>query len=248
MIKVENLKKSFGKIEAVKDISFTVEPGEIVGLLGPNGAGKTSCMRIISGLVKPSSGKVSVGGTDVVEHAQEVQSKLGVMPDGGGLYGRLSARENIAYFGRLHKLDSQTLTRRIDELINLLHMEDIIDRPTAGFSHGETTKVALARATIHNPNYILLDEPTNGLDVLTTKAVRQLLLQLKSDGKAIIFSSHLMHEVNHLCDRAIIVAKGNIAASGTLDQLLQQTHTQSFEDAFVALAYDKGREQEFASA
>ena len=239
MIQVERLQKTFGSVHAVKDISFSVQAGEIVGLLGPNGAGKTTCMRIISGLVKPTSGRVTVGGINVAHQAQRVQGILGVMPDGGGLYGRLSARENIAYFGKLHGLSAQTLARRIEEITARLHMADIIDRPTAGFSHGEKTKVALARATIHDPDYILLDEPTNGLDVLTTKAVRQLLLQLKSAGKAIIFSSHLMHEVNHLCDRAIIVAKGRIAASGQLQQLLSQTGATTFEDAFVSLAYDK---------
>jgi len=160
------------------------------------------------------------------------------MPDGGGLYARLTARENIAYFGRLYKISSPILKQRIEDLVERLHMQDIIDRPTLGFSHGEKTKVALARATIHNPDYILLDEPTNGLDVLTTKAVRQLLLQLKQEGKAIIFSSHLMHEVNHLCDRAVIVAKGRVAASGSLPELLAQTGRENFEDAFVKLAYD----------
>ena len=237
MIEVSQLQKSFGAIQAVKNISFTVAPGEIVGLLGPNGAGKTTCMRIISGLVQPTAGTVMVGGKNVATQAQQVQANLGVMPDGGGLYARLTARENIAYFGKLHNIDATTLRRRIDEQIERLHMQDIIDRPTLGFSHGETTKVALARATIHNPDYILLDEPTNGLDVLTTKAVRNLLLQLKQGGKAIIFSSHLMHEVNHLCDRAVIVAKGEVAASGTLPELLEQTASTNFEDAFVRLAY-----------
>jgi sodium transport system ATP-binding protein len=238
VIQVEQLKKTFGKVQAVKDVSFTVNPGEIVGLLGPNGAGKTTCMRIISGLVLPSSGRVTVGGLDVIKDVQTVQQSLGVMPDGGGLYSRLTARENIAYFGKLHKISPPALKQRINELVERLHMQDIIDRPTQGFSHGEHTKVALARATIHNPDYILLDEPTNGLDVLTTKAVRQLLLQLKQEGRAIIFSSHLMHEVNHLCERAIIIAKGQVAASGSLDELLKLTGTTHFEDAFVKLAYD----------
>lgn len=239
MIEVNSLQKSFGKVQAVKNISFSVAQGEIVGLLGPNGAGKTTCMRTISGLVKPSSGSVIIDGLDVNQQRQEVQAKLGVMPDGGGLYERLTARENIAYYGKLRGLSKTHIAARIAELAECLHMQDIIDRRTQGFSHGEKTKVALARATIHNPQYILLDEPTNGLDVLTTKAVRRLLLQLKQEGKAIIFSSHLMHEVSHLCDRAIIVAKGQVAASGTLENLMEDTSTNTFEDAFVKLAYEE---------
>ena len=236
-IVVDQLQKQFGKVKAVADISFTVNAGEIVGLLGPNGAGKTTCMRIISGLVKPSAGRVLVNDFDVSKQAQKVQANLGVMPDGGGIYGRLTARENIQYFGKLHKLNPIVLRQRIDDLVARLHMEDIIDRPTTGFSHGEQTKVALARAIIHDPDYILLDEPTNGLDVVTTRAVRELLQQLKQAGKAIIFSSHLMHEVNHLCDRAIVVAHGTVVARGSLDELLIQTGMSQFEDAFVALAY-----------
>ena len=237
MIKVEQLQKSFGKVQAIKNISFAVEPGEIVGLLGPNGAGKTTCMRIICGLVKATSGTVHVGEFDVGQQAQQVQNQLGVLPDGGGLYSRLTARENIAYFGRLRGMSKLAIDQRMDELVEVLHMGDIIDRKTLGFSHGETTKVALARAIIHNPAYILLDEPTNGLDVLTTKAVRHLLLQLKQEGKCIIFSSHLMHEVNNLCDRAIIVAKGCVAAGGKLQELLALSNSDNFEDAFVKLAY-----------
>ncbi len=239
MIEVKSLHKKFGKVVAVDDVSFSIYPGEIVGLLGPNGAGKTTSMRIISGLVKQTSGEVMIGGIDVASQPQAVQTLLGVMPDGGGLYARLTARENIRYFGELHGVGRNKIKERIDYLIDLLHMDDIIDRRVDGFSHGEKTKVALARAIIHDPDYILLDEPTNGLDVLTTRAVRTLLLTLKSQGKVIIFSSHLMHEVDHLCDRAIVVAKGRVVASGTLNELKQQTATNTFEDAFVQLAYEK---------
>jgi len=238
MIEVNSLHKKFGKVVAVENVSLSIHSGEIVGLLGPNGAGKTTTMRIISGLVKQTSGEVIIGGIDVATQPQAVQTLLGVMPDGGGLYTRLTARENIRYFGELHGVARKKIKERIDYLMDLLHMDDIIDRRVDGFSHGERTKVALARAIIHDPDYILLDEPTNGLDVLTTRAVRTLLLTLKAQGKVIVFSSHLMHEVDHLCDRAIVVAKGKVVASGTLSELKQKTGTDTFEDAFVRLAYE----------
>lgn len=237
MIEVEQLHKRFGSVVAVEDVSFCIQPGEIVGLLGPNGAGKTTSMRVISGLVKASSGTVRVGGVDVRRDPQAVQRQLGVMPDGGGLYKRLTAQENIAYFGQLQGLNSAALEQRIAELTEILGMETIIDRYADGFSHGERTKVALARAIVHQPDYVLLDEPTNGLDVLTTRAVRKLLLRLKAQGRAVVFSSHLMHEVSHLCDRAIVIAKGRVAASGSLQELKAASGRGSIEDAFVHFAY-----------
>lgn len=237
MIEVERLHKHFGALRAVDDVSFRVRPGEIVGLLGPNGAGKTTTMRIISGLVRPTSGQVRLPSVDVIRQPQAAQRRLGVMPDGGGLYQRLTARENIAYFAELQGLSRRQLQERIEELTDLLGMGDIIDRRAEGFSRGERTKVALARAIVHRPDYILLDEPTNGLDVLTTRAVRKLLLQLRSEGRAIIFSSHLMHEVDHLCDRAVIIARGRVVAEGSLAELETATGRRSVEDAFVHLAY-----------
>ncbi len=239
MIEVNNLQKTFGKVVAVEDISLSINPGEIVGLLGPNGAGKTTTMRIISGLVKKTAGSVFVNGINVDEEPQRAQQQLGVMPDGGGLYTRLTAIENIRYFGELHKIPKQKLQQKIDELVGILGMESIAHRRAEGFSHGERTKVCLARAIVHSPDYILLDEPTNGLDVLTTRAVRKLLLNQKEQGKAIIFSSHLMHEVNYLCDRALIVSKGRVSAQGTLQELILQSEQSTIEDAFVDLAYGK---------
>ncbi|MEX1031819.1 MAG: ATP-binding cassette domain-containing protein [Cellvibrionaceae bacterium] len=240
MIEVKQLHKRFGSVVAVEDVSFSIAPGEIVGLLGPNGAGKTTTMRIVSGLVMATAGSVNVGGIDVLVDPQKVQAQLGVMPDGGGLYQRLTARENIAYFGELQGLSTSVVAERIAALSETLGMQTIIDRRAEGFSHGERTKVALARALVHQPQYVLLDEPTNGLDVLTTRAVRKLLLQLKSEGRAVIFSSHLMHEVNHVCDRAIVIANGRVAASGTLEQLMSQSGQPEIEDAFVHLAYGEG--------
>jgi len=239
MIEVTQLRKVFGKVVAVDNISFSIRPGEIVGLLGPNGAGKTTTMRIISGLVKKTAGRVLVNGIDVDTDPQLAQKQLGVMPDGGGLYTRLTAIENIRYFGELHKIPKQSLQQKIDELVYILGMESIAHRRAEGFSHGERTKVCLARAIVHSPDYILLDEPTNGLDVLTTRAVRKLLLALKAQGKAIVFSSHLMHEVNYLCDRALIVSDGQVSAQGTLQELMLQAEQDNIEDAFVHLAYGK---------
>ncbi|MCW8196570.1 ATP-binding cassette domain-containing protein [Proteobacteria bacterium 005FR1] len=237
MIEVSSLHKRFGKVIAVDEVSFRIDRGEIVGLLGPNGAGKTTTMRVISGLVRATSGSVQVDGIDVMERPQAVQRRLGVMPDGGGLYKRLTARENIAYFGQLQGLPPELLAERIDQLEELLGMEQIIDRRVEGFSHGERTKVALARAIVHRPDYVLLDEPTNGLDVLTTRAVRKLLLNLKSEGRAVVLSSHLMHEVSQVCDRVIVVSGGRVVADGSLDQLRQLSECENLEDAFVRLAY-----------
>lgn len=237
MIEVNDLHKRFGAVVAVESVSFTIKPGEIVGLLGPNGAGKTTTMRIISGLTRPSAGSVRVAGMDVVAQPQQVQARLGVMPDGGGLYKRLTARENIGYFGELQGMSAVRLKDRIEQLSEILGMGGIIDRRADGFSHGERTKVALARAIVHDPDYVLLDEPTNGLDVMTTRAVRRLLLSLKDEGKAVVFSSHLMHEVGHLCDRAIIVASGRVTATGSLDDLRRESGCEDLEDAFVHFAY-----------
>ncbi|GAB1259464.1 ABC transporter ATP-binding protein [Aurantivibrio plasticivorans] len=237
MIEVRNLRKTYGPVVAVDDVSFSVSPGEIVGLLGPNGAGKTTTMRMLTGLIKKTSGEILIDGKDIESQLTLLRTTLGSLPDGAGLYPRLTARENIIYFGSLYNLPKKQLHQRLDELIALLHMEAIIDRRTQGFSHGEQTKVALARTLIHDPRIILLDEPTNGLDVLTTRAVRQLLLQLKQENKIIIFSSHLMHEVDHLCDRAVVVANGKVTASGSLTELKKETASETFEDAFVKLAY-----------
>ncbi|PCK04696.1 MAG: ABC transporter ATP-binding protein [Alteromonadaceae bacterium] len=237
MINVSNLHKKFGKVTAIEDISFNANKGEIFGLLGPNGAGKTTTLRIIYGLFRASSGKVLVDGIDVNEAALTVQKKLGVLPDGGNLYTRLTARENIRYFGQLQGLDKQQLQNNIERYCEILGMENIIDRKTAGFSQGERMKVALARAIVHDPEYILLDEPTNGLDVVTTRAVRNLLLTLKSEGKCVIFSSHLMHEVNNLCDRVGIISAGKLTAEGSIPNIIERANTEQLEDAFIHFAY-----------
>ncbi len=242
MIEVRNLRKTFGKLVAVDDVSFCARGGEIFGLLGPNGAGKTTTLRMLYGLLKPTAGQLTIDGMDVRHRPLDVQKRLGVLPDGGGLYSRLTARENIAYFGHLHGMDAKAVVRSIDAFSERLDMGNILDRKTHGFSQGERMKVSLVRALVHNPDYILLDEPTNGLDVLTTRAVRRLLLQLKDEGKCIIFSSHLMHEVAQLCDRVAIVVQGQVAAQGSVAEVQQHAGVATMEDAFTFFAY--GREHD----
>lgn len=239
MIEVTNLRKVFGNVIAVEDMSFRAKRGEILGLLGPNGAGKTTSLRMLYGLLQPTAGTLTVDAIDVHKQPLLVQKRMGVLPDGGGLYSRLTARENIAYFGALHGMSSAAVDRSIEGFVELLHMQDIIDRRTSGFSQGERMKVSLVRALVHNPDYILLDEPTNGLDVLTTRAVRRLLLQMKDAGKCVIFSSHLMHEVAQLCDRVTIVAQGKVVIQGTIEQVLGQAGVNTMEDAFTYFAYGR---------
>jgi len=234
MIQVESVKKSFGKVQAVKNVSFSAPDGQITGLLGPNGAGKTTTLRMIYTLLKPGEGRVLVDGFDTRRQTQEVLKRIGALPDTHALYTRLTARENIRYFGRLHGLDGPALEARIEALCAQLDMRAFIDRRCEGFSNGQRIKVSIARAIIHNPQNVLLDEPTNGLDVMSTRAMRQMILGLRSAGKCVVFSSHIMQEVAALCDQIVVVAGGVVAASGTADELRQATGTANLEDAFVA--------------
>jgi sodium transport system ATP-binding protein len=234
MIVVKNVKKSFGKVQAVRDVSFLAADGQITGLLGPNGAGKTTTLRIIYTLLKPDAGTATVDGFDTRSQAQEVLKRIGALPDAHGLYPRLSARENIRYYGQLHGLDGAALEKRIQELTAVLDMQDFIDRRTDGFSNGQRVKVAIARAIVHDPQNVLLDEPTNGLDVMSTRAMRDMIRSLRESGKCVVFSSHIMQEVSALCDQVVVVANGLVAASGTADDLRRQTGKDNLEDAFVA--------------
>ena len=236
MIQVEHISKQFGKIEALKDVSFTLNDGEITGLLGVNGAGKTTLMRLIYGLLQPSSGRILVDGVEVAQQPDRARQRLGVLPDDTGLYKRLTARENIRYFGELHHLSPASLTESCEELIELLGMHNIADRRAEGFSLGERMKTALARAIVHQPQHIMLDEPTNGLDVITTRAVRRMLVALRDQGRCVLFSSHLMHEVTGLCDRIIVIAQGRIVADGSVAAVIEQTQTTSLEEAFIYLS------------
>jgi sodium transport system ATP-binding protein len=235
MIRIEDLHKRFGAVTAVDGVSFVADDGKVTGLLGPNGAGKTTTLRMLYALMRPDSGTIHVDEIDAVTEPQKAQARLGVLPDVSGLYPRLTPREHIEYYGHLHGLTGATLQNRIDQLIETLDMKAIADRRTQGFSHGERTKVALARAVVHDPRNILLDEPTNGLDVMSTRAVRDIIRRFRSEGRCVLFSSHVMQEVSALCDRIIVIARGRIVASGTPDQLRAQTGHQSLEDAFVAL-------------
>ncbi len=235
MIRVENLHKRFGTVTAVDGVSFTAADGKVTGLLGPNGAGKTTALRMLYALMKPDEGTIFVDDIDAVAEPQKAQAHLVVLPDVSGLYPRLTPREHIAYYGQLHGLSGDDLERRMNHLIEMLDMTAIADRRTQGFSHGERTKVALARAIVHDPKNILLDEPTNGLDVMSTRAVRDIIRAFRSEGRCVLFSSHVMQEVSALCDQIIVIARGRIVASGSPDELRAKTGRQNLEDAFVAL-------------
>jgi sodium transport system ATP-binding protein len=236
MIRVQGLQKRFGSVTAVDGVSFTALDGAVTGLLGPNGAGKTTSLRMIYGLMSPDGGRIEVDGHDLRADPLAAQARLGVLPDVAGLYSRLTAREHIHYFGRLHGLNGAELETRAQHWIDLLDMRAFADRRVAGFSHGERTKVALARALVHQPQNVLLDEPTNGLDVMSTRTVRDVIRRLRADGRCVLFSSHVMQEVSALCDRIIVIAKGRVAADGSSDELLALAGKDSLEDAFVVLA------------
>jgi len=235
MIRATNLQKRFGAVIAVNGVSFTAPDGAVTGLLGPNGAGKTTSLRMIYGLMKPDGGSIDVDGHDAVSDPLAAQARLGVLPDLSGLYPRLTSREHIRYFGNLQGLHGADLEARIEKWIEVLDLKSVADRRVAGFSHGERTKVALARALVHNPQNILLDEPTNGLDVMSTRAMRDVIRRLKAEQRCVVFSSHVMQEVSALCDRIVVIAHGRVAAEGTPDDLLAVTGKTSLEDAFVSL-------------
>ena len=234
MINAHQIAKSFGAVQAVRSVDFSAENGKITGLLGPNGAGKTTTIRMLSGLIRPDTGHVLVDELDTRTDANAVRSKIGVLPDAQGIYPRLTARENIQYFGELYLMKPAEIKARIEFLVEELGMHDFIDRRTAGFSQGQRMKVAIARAIVHNPVNVLLDEPTNGLDVMSTRAMRDVIRNMKANGQCVIFSSHLMQEVVALCDEVFIIADGMIVESGSIDSLLSK-YDSGFEDVFVQI-------------
>lgn len=236
MIVITGLRKHFGHVEAVRNVSLSAADGSVTGLLGPNGAGKTTTLRMLSGLMRPDAGTILVDGADVVADPIGAQRYMGLLPDSRGLYPRLTPREHIRYFGELHGMATGEIRERSDALLKRLGLEAIADRRVAGFSQGERTKVALARALVHGPRNVILDEPTNGLDVMSTRAMRGLIRGLKQDGCCVVFSSHIMPEVSALCDRIVVIAQGTVMADGTPDDLRAQTGKPDLEDAFVALA------------
>ncbi|HEY6452778.1 MAG TPA: ATP-binding cassette domain-containing protein [Steroidobacteraceae bacterium] len=235
MIELENLHKSFGAHKAVDGVSFGARNGQITGLLGPNGAGKTTTLRMLYTLMQPDQGRVLVDGLDARVQPLAVRARLGVLPDARGLYRRLSARENIHYFAALQGMDSAAARARAEELIRTLDMRDIADRRTEGFSQGERLKTAIARALVHDPGNVVLDEATTGLDVLATRSLRTLLRGLKAEGRCILFSTHIMQEVAALCDRIVIIARGRVVADGTPEALREQAHEQNLEEAFIKI-------------
>ncbi len=246
MIEVQALHKAFtqgrGKqarvVQAVAGVDFTAADGCITGLLGPNGAGKTTTLRIAAGLIEPDAGQVRVDGIEVATDTSRALARMGVLSDARGLYPRLTARENIVYYGRLQGMADAAAAARADTLAHMLDMSPLLDRRTEGFSQGERMKTALARALVHDPPNIVLDEPTNGLDVLATRALRQTLRRLRDhEGKCIVFSTHIMQEVERLCDHVVVVAHGRTVACGTLAELSQASGQSDFEETFVTLAF-----------
>jgi sodium transport system ATP-binding protein len=239
MIEVQDLRKTFktkaGVVKAVDGVSFTARDGQITGLLGPNGAGKTTTMRMLYTLMTPETGRVLVDGHDATRDPTAVRRVLGVLPDARGIYKRFSARENVAYFGRLHGIDEATIRARTDALVSALDMADFADRRSEGYSQGQRTKTAIARAMVHDPKNVVLDEPTNGLDVMTTRAMRGYLKQLREEGRCVLFSSHIMQEVAALCDHIVVIAKGHVVAQGSAEQLRERTGLPNLEDAFVKI-------------
>lgn len=244
MIQVQGLSKSFGKVKAVQNVSFSAADGQITGLLGPNGAGKSTTLRMLYTLLKPESGSAQVDGFDVLRSPLEVQKRIGVLADARGLYHRLTSRENIRYYGRLHGLEGEALEKQIQALLVMLDMQSIADRKTEGFSTGEKLKVAIARTLVHDPKNVLLDEPTNGLDVMSTRAMRQFILRLREEGKCVLFTSHIMQEVAALCDQIVIISQGQVTANGSPNDLKRQTGRENLEDAFVvAIGSEEGLER-----
>ena len=246
MIAMDDLRKQFTtgrgrharSVVAVDGLTLHARDGAITGLLGPNGAGKTTSLRMLVGLVTPDSGTIRVDGVDLRDDPQGVRARLGVLSDARGLYPRLTARENIVYHGRLHGVADDVAHARCEHLGRLLEMEALLDRRTDGFSQGERMKTALARALVHDPDNIVLDEPTNGLDVVATRALREALRVLRDEtGKCIVFSTHIMQEVERLCDRVVVVAHGRHVADGTVASLCEQAGSTDFEEAFVRLAF-----------
>ncbi len=235
MIEVYDLHKSFGAVRAVAGVSFTAQDGQITGLLGPNGAGKTTTLRMLYTLMRPDRGRIVVDGIDAACDPMGVRRRLGVLPDARGLYKRLTARENIEYFARLQGMDDAAARARTEQLIGALDMAALAERRTEGFSQGERVKTAVARALVHDPRNVVLDEPANGLDVMATRGLREVLRGLRGEGRCVLMSTHIMQEVAVLCDRIVIIAHGRVVADGTPDALREQAGHGNLEEAFMKI-------------
>jgi sodium transport system ATP-binding protein len=235
MIEAHHLAKRFGAVQAVREVSFVAPDGRITGLLGPNGAGKSTSLRMLCTVIRPDSGEARIDGIDVAADPLAARRRIGVLSHAAGLYPHLTGRENILYFGELHGLSRSDRERRADALIEMLDMGDCAARRAKGFSQGQRLKTALARALVHSPRNVVLDEPTNGLDVMAVRSLRQLLARLRDEGHCVLFSSHVMQEVAALCDEVVVIAHGSVVAAGTPDSLLERSGQTGLEDAFVAL-------------
>ncbi len=235
MIEVQEVRKQFGAVQALGGVSFTARDGQITALLGPNGAGKTTLLRTLVGLLKRDHGSIAIDGVDPEKDPLAVRRNIGFLTDQFGLYERLSTREYLSYFGELNGMAAGPLRQRIDEVAGLLQMEDILERRAKGFSQGQRIKVALARTLLHRPRHLLLDEPSRGLDVMSTRALRQALSALRADGCCVIMATHVMQEVTQLCDDVIVIAKGHTVAQGSPEELCRRTGIANLEDAFVSL-------------
>ena len=235
MIEVHDVRKSFGAVQALGGVSFTARDGQITALLGPNGAGKTTLLRTLVGLLRRDHGSISVGGVDPEKDPMAVRRDIGFLTDQFGLYERLTTHEYLSYFGELNGMGGAPLSRRIEEVSELLGMDDILARRTKGFSQGQRIKVALARTLLHRPRHLLLDEPSRGLDVMSTRALRTALAALRADGCCVIMATHVMQEVIHLCEDVIVIAKGHTVAQGSPNELCRRTGIANLEDAFVSL-------------
>ena len=233
MIEARALNKRFGAVQAVANASFRAEDGKITGLLGPNGAGKSTTLRLLYGVLQPDSGAALIDGLDIAGEISAARARLGVLPHSAGLYGNLTARENIAYFGTLHGLDAAQIERRIAPLADALDLHPFLDRRARGFSQGQRVKTALARALVHSPRNLILDEPTNGLDVMAIRHLRELLSMLRAQGHCILFSSHVMQEVGALCDQVVIIGSGTVLADEAPAGLRERLGAASMEEAFL---------------
>ncbi|MCC6069611.1 ATP-binding cassette domain-containing protein [Massilia sp. GCM10020059] len=240
MIEANDVRKQFGTVQALGGVSFTARDGQITALLGPNGAGKTTLLRLLVGLLERDHGSIAVGGIDPAVDPMTVRQNIGFLTDQFGLYERLTTREYLTYFGELNGMGGAGLRQRIDEVTDLLSLQDILLRQTKGFSQGQRIKVAMARTLLHRPRHLLLDEPSRGLDVMSTRALRNALNVLRAEGCCVLMATHVMQEVTHLCDDVIVIAKGHTVAQGSPDELCRRTGIANLEDAFVSLVGEEG--------
>jgi sodium transport system ATP-binding protein len=235
MIEVKQLSKNFKDVNALNSLTFNAPDGQITGLLGPNGAGKTTCLRIIYGLLQAQQGQALINGIDANQQPIQARRQIGIFPDKFGLYERLTVREQIAYFAQLHGLAGEKLEQKVAQVIEQLDIVELANRKSAGFSQGQRMKVALAQALVHDPKHLILDEPSRGLDVMSTRILRDILREQRAQGTCILFSSHVMQEVAALCDRVVVMANGRVAAEGTPAELCQLTGESALEEAFVKI-------------